>query len=40
MWKKLWKSLRNLIIIFILDWLKKVLCKVGINKKKGDKKDG
>jgi len=35
MWKKIWESLRNLIIIFLLDWMKKILVKVGIKKEGG-----
>ena len=29
----MWKTLKNLIIIFLLNWLKNILCKIGINKK-------
>jgi len=35
MWKKLWKSIRNLVIVFLLDWLKNILIKVGIKKEGG-----
>ena len=35
MWKTLWKTLRNVFMIALLDWLKGILIKVGIKKEGG-----
>ena len=35
MWTNIWKTLWNVLIIALLDWLKNILIKIGIKKEGG-----